>query len=597
MKKKFFGFLSAVLAFVVLGGTAFVAADENLQKTDSAYAGDVPATLYLSPNANWKVDNARFAAYFFGNGDTWVSMTDTDQDGIYEVSTPSGYPSVIFCRMNPGATANNWNNKWNQTGDLTIPTDGRDLYTIPSGSWNGSDNTNWSFKNAPTIEITSANGDVVDVEGTIQLTATTKNTSSTTISWTSSNPNVATVGATGKVTEVTGKSYGSVNITATLTDGGKSYSSSFSLSVVHYLEGGEKFYLTPSSEWKQAEAWFAMYMWGNNGNTWAKFSLFDSDNNIYIAEVPTGAWHGFKFVRMNPASEELSWDNKWSETGNAAFDGVNNHYTISGWDKFETSAYSPNSNGITGDLYILDDGNWTEDNAALAAYIWSYYGDANAKWIKLSAIDGSDFYKLTIPAEYTYGVKVIIARYDGSKEPSWENESIYNRTENIEASETQGANVVEANGYKTEKDEQERSYLAIKFDSALDYDGLKNYTQTYFHDACVTSEDDQVQQTMTEELWDKAAEEFAKLSEMQKTLFKTAKSDENGSTIQDALAIYSHLVVSRGFADFADIVDDSLETINGFMSGKDNYLSIIIIVCAGILATSALLLYRKRKVQ
>ena len=102
-------------------------------------------TLYLVPNSNWKIDNARFAAYYFGNGDGWASMADTDGDGIYEVAIPKGYTKVIFCRMTPSSSANNWDNKWNQTGDLTIPTNGNNLFTIPSGAWDGS-TTTWSTK-------------------------------------------------------------------------------------------------------------------------------------------------------------------------------------------------------------------------------------------------------------------------------------------------------------------------------------------------------------------------------------------------------------------------------------------------------------------
>lgn len=127
------------------GSNCYTVADgtwDNGGGTWSSYTPDV--TLYLKPNANWLVDNARFAAYFFGNGETWVSMTDEDGDGYYEVIAPEGYPSVIFCRMNPGTTDNNWNNKWNQTADLTVPTDGSNCYTVPDGAWDGSDNTNWS---------------------------------------------------------------------------------------------------------------------------------------------------------------------------------------------------------------------------------------------------------------------------------------------------------------------------------------------------------------------------------------------------------------------------------------------------------------------
>lgn len=92
--------------------------------------------LYLQPNTNWNVDNARFAAYFFGNGETWVDMTLVEgETNIYAVTVPAGFENIIFCRMNPGAAANNWNNKWNQTADLKVPTDGTNLYTVKENTW------------------------------------------------------------------------------------------------------------------------------------------------------------------------------------------------------------------------------------------------------------------------------------------------------------------------------------------------------------------------------------------------------------------------------------------------------------------------------
>ena len=102
--------------------------------------------LYLKPNSNWTKDNARFAAYFFGNGETWVDATLVEgEKDIYEVTVPADYPNIIFCRMNPSASANNWSNKWNQTGDLSIPTDDQVLFTVPDGSWDKA-TTGWSVK-------------------------------------------------------------------------------------------------------------------------------------------------------------------------------------------------------------------------------------------------------------------------------------------------------------------------------------------------------------------------------------------------------------------------------------------------------------------
>ena len=106
--------------------------------------------VYLKPNSNWLKENARFAAYFWGGtaGEVWVSMTDADKDGIYEVHLPEGYDygcNIIFCRMNPSTTANNWNNKWNQTSDLKTPTDGKNMYTVKDDTWDKGGGS-WSVK-------------------------------------------------------------------------------------------------------------------------------------------------------------------------------------------------------------------------------------------------------------------------------------------------------------------------------------------------------------------------------------------------------------------------------------------------------------------
>ena len=127
--------LAILMAFLIAMSTPPVV---NWMGVDT-YAANA-TTVYMKPNSDWLKDGARFAAYFFQDGKTekWVSMTDSDGDGIYEAAVPSGYNNVIFCRMNGSATANNWNNKWNQTGDLTVPTGNNILYTISgwsTGSW------------------------------------------------------------------------------------------------------------------------------------------------------------------------------------------------------------------------------------------------------------------------------------------------------------------------------------------------------------------------------------------------------------------------------------------------------------------------------
>lgn len=89
-------------------------------------------TLYMKPErSSWTQGIERYAMYVFNNStNAWVSMTDTDNDGIYEADVPEGtWTGVIFCRMNGSTTDNNWDNKWNQTVDL-LPTGDNNLFTV-----------------------------------------------------------------------------------------------------------------------------------------------------------------------------------------------------------------------------------------------------------------------------------------------------------------------------------------------------------------------------------------------------------------------------------------------------------------------------------
>ena len=76
--------------------------------------------VYLAPGI-WNVDGARFAAYFFEDEYTyqWVSMKFYS-NGVYSVDIPSGFSNVIFVRLDGTKAENVWDNKWNQTDDLSI---------------------------------------------------------------------------------------------------------------------------------------------------------------------------------------------------------------------------------------------------------------------------------------------------------------------------------------------------------------------------------------------------------------------------------------------------------------------------------------------
>lgn len=101
----------------------------------TASAADTGVMVFLTPNSNWRADNARFAIYTWDGGERWFDMTDSNGDGVYECLLPKEVSNVIFCRMTPSDTANNWDNKWNQTEDLIVPANGDNHYKVKSGTW------------------------------------------------------------------------------------------------------------------------------------------------------------------------------------------------------------------------------------------------------------------------------------------------------------------------------------------------------------------------------------------------------------------------------------------------------------------------------
>ena len=103
-----------------------------------------PTTVFLKPHDEWKFNNARFAIYYWkskqDNG--WVNMKRlTCQNEYYTADVPVGYSQLQFVRLNPNTNENKWDNVWNQTTDLTLPTNGNNLYDLtkiylkPNANW------------------------------------------------------------------------------------------------------------------------------------------------------------------------------------------------------------------------------------------------------------------------------------------------------------------------------------------------------------------------------------------------------------------------------------------------------------------------------
>lgn len=185
---------TVISASHTFGGVTKTGAKQTVTVTSQ---GGTIDKVYLVPTTDWASSSAWFAAYFYeGSNSTWVKMDYDSATSSYYCSKPTGtYSNVIFCRMNPAKTDLSWDSKWNQTGDLTIPSD-KDTFAVdsvtqwaePTKSWQ--DNLSGSYSGGslsaainseavtdpvpPTVTITPAGGNI-SLSGSIKVTFTDGN--------------------------------------------------------------------------------------------------------------------------------------------------------------------------------------------------------------------------------------------------------------------------------------------------------------------------------------------------------------------------------------------------------------------------------------
>ena len=332
----------------------------------AAFAADT-TMLYLKPNGNWTQASARFAAYFFGNGEKWVSMTDSNGDGVYEVEAPAGYPKVIFCRMNPSTTDNNWNNKWNQTGDLTIPTDGKNLFTIPNGSGDGA-TTGWSVYTyvAPLYTIAGTispagwspeNGEKLtdeDADGIFTYTYT----------------DVAAGSYEFKVTNGTwDAAWPSDNYKLTVEDEGSS--------VTVIFDAVKK---TVSTE--VVKEYSVTFVGANVTSDGAGVAVKGSEYTATLTAAEGYDLPETVTVTMGGAAADHSWD---AATGLLTIAAVTGDVVITA-EGVEQAKY----------LYLKPNSNWTQANARFAAY---FFGNGEL-WVSMTDADFDGVYEVVMPEGY-----------------------------------------------------------------------------------------------------------------------------------------------------------------------------------------------------
>ena len=292
-------------------------------------------TLYLKLGCNeWKAGNQRFVAVLKEPGEEQIVMTKVSDD-LYQVVVPSdkNYANVIFCKMSNNNEQFDWNNKDYQTDNLTIPTDGKMMYTVTeqvgtqyaTGEWSAAPDDNSVTVTAPT---NVANGTVtIGTDASTQELTTLTFTKGTAASfYVKATPNTGYTFKNWTVGETTiSDNPVTVNVsdTGALSVNGTAISSLNDL--VPNFEGGTTgdtttLYLKLNSDW-QAAARYEIYIFDSTDGTHYWYTMEKVDDTIYKYSVPnevinkvSGNEKNIIFVRSNPELPEHDWASKYNQT-------------------------------------------------------------------------------------------------------------------------------------------------------------------------------------------------------------------------------------------------------------------------------------------
>lgn len=287
--------------------------------------------LYLQLNSAWKASNARYAAYVWTSGkEQWFDLFQEDGD-VYRVeltAEATSWSNIIFVKMKPNTTGNNWDNKDAQTEDLKIQPQSAntDCFKITGNQSEGKATGTWvkypfdtftvaldavSYDSAGSKETNGFTGGKVSVGGVVHTSAVTN---------TYSDP--TTVTATAVCNE--GYQFAgwySDSDCINKVAGNAELSISVNSSVHYYAKfvksSTKVMYFVPNTNWtKNKNERFAAYVYEKSTGDGKWYSMTeDAAHTCYTFTMDaSGKYDRIIFSRMNGSTTENSWDNEWNRT-------------------------------------------------------------------------------------------------------------------------------------------------------------------------------------------------------------------------------------------------------------------------------------------
>lgn len=290
--------------------------------------------LYLQLNSAWKTSNARYAAYVWTSGkEQWFDLSQEDGD-VYRVeltAEATSWSNIIFVKMKPNTTGNNWDNKDAQTEDLKIQPQSAntDCFKITGNQSEGKATGTWikypfdtftvvldavsynSAGSAGSKETNGFTGGKVSVGGVVHKSAVTN---------TYSDPTTVTATAVCNEGYQFAGWYSDSDCIHKVADNAE-LSISVNSSVHYYAKfvksSTKVMYFDPNTNWtKNKNERFAAYVYEKSTGDGKWYSMTeDASRNCYTFTMDaSGKYDMIIFSRMNGKTTENSWDNEWNRT-------------------------------------------------------------------------------------------------------------------------------------------------------------------------------------------------------------------------------------------------------------------------------------------
>lgn len=312
--------------------------------------------LYLQINNDWKTSNARYAAYVWTDGKDpmWFDLSQEDGD-VYRVELTAeakSWSNVIFVKMKPNTTDNEWKYSDAQTANLKIQAQSAntDCFKITGNQGDGKAIGKWvkypfdtftvtldavSYKSAVDKETNGFTGGKVSVGGVVHTSAVTN---------TYSDPTTVTATAVCNEGYQFAGWYSDSDCIHKVADNAE-LSISVNSSVHYYAKfiksETKTYYFMPSDDWKNDGARFAAYVHNSTNNDYKWYSMtYDKALSCYSFTLTlSDGYNEVIFYRMNGSNTDNKLDNKWNQTpgNNSGYeslptDGKNCYKLNNGWD-------------------------------------------------------------------------------------------------------------------------------------------------------------------------------------------------------------------------------------------------------------------------